>query len=55
MKFKACLYQEVYTTISVEAENEEEAKEKIMLGEFEETDDVTVKESEILTVEEDKE
>ena len=50
MKFKLTLYQEIYTDYEVEAENEEQAREKVCNGEAEEID-TTVKESEILECE----
>jgi len=51
-KFIVCLYQEIYSDIEVEANSAEEASEKVMLGEFEDPIDVTVKSSEIISTEE---
>ena len=50
-KFKVVLYQEIYTTVEVWAEDESSAKAKVLRGEYDETMDVidvTVKESEII-------
>ena len=50
-KFKVVLYQEIYTTVEVWAEDESSAKAKVLRGEYDETMDVidvTVKESDIL-------
>lgn len=50
MKFKVTLYQESYTEVEVDAENLEEAKDKVLSGDYDDDDvlDVTVKESEIV-------
>jgi hypothetical protein len=50
MKYKVVLYQEVYTTIEVEAQTVFEAEEKVLTGDWDEKDekDVTVKESNVL-------
>jgi len=50
-KFQVTLYQETYTTVIVEAEDKSEASDKALMGEYEFIDDVTVKESDIESVE----
>jgi len=50
-KFQVTVYQETYTTVVVEAEDKSEAKDKALMGEHEFVDDVTVKESDIESVE----
>ena len=50
MKHKVVLYQETYTTVEIEAENQLDANVKVSIGEYRKKDivDVTVKESEVL-------
>jgi hypothetical protein len=60
MKYKVTLYQEIYTHLEIEATSEDEARDLVLRGEFDEFDDATtidieVKESEIIDLEEIKE
>ena len=56
MKYKVTLYQEIYTHLEIEAKSEDEARDLVLRGEFDEFDDATtidieVKESEIIDLE----
>jgi len=59
MKYRVTLYQEIYTHLEIEATSEDEARDLVLSGEFDEFDDDTtidieVKESEIIDLEEIK-
>lgn len=47
-KFKVQVYQETYTDFIVDAECEDEACDKALMGEYEFIEDVTTKESEVM-------
>ena len=49
MKYKVVKYYEAYETHIIEAESKSEASDKVIRGECGEPDDVTVKESEIVS------
>jgi hypothetical protein len=57
MKYKVALYQEIYTYLEIEAKSEDEARDLVLSGEFDDanTIDNEVKESEIIGCEEIKE
>jgi hypothetical protein len=57
MKYKVTLYQEIYTHLEIEAKSEDEARDLVLSGEFDDanTIDIEVKESEIIDSEEIKE
>jgi hypothetical protein len=51
MKYTVTLYQEVYTTVEIDAESKEDADTKVIMGDYDKDNDVldvTVKESEII-------
>jgi hypothetical protein len=56
MKYKVTLYQEIYTHLEIEAKSEDEARDLVLSGEFDDanTIDIEVKESEIIDSEEIK-
>jgi hypothetical protein len=59
MKYRVTLYQEIYTHLEIEATSEDEARDLVLSGKFDEFDDDTtidieVKESEIIDLEEIK-
>ena len=51
-KYIVTIFHETYTDYIVEAENEGEAQDLAMMGEYDEIDDVVVKESEPINVKE---
>ena len=51
-KYIVTIYQETYTDYVVEAEHEDEAKDLAMMGEYDEIDDIVVKDSEPINVKE---
>jgi hypothetical protein len=51
-KYKVTVYHETYTDYIVEAETEDEAQDLALMGEYEKIDDVVVKESDAINVEE---
>lgn len=53
-KFRVCIYHETYTDYIVNADTADEAKDKVMQGEYDDIDDTTVKESEPISVTEVK-
>jgi len=59
MKYKVTLYQEIYTHLEIEAKSEDEARDLVLRGEFDDDNtiniEVEVKESEIIDSEEIKE
>ena len=59
MKYKVTLYQEIYTHLEIEAKSEDEARDLVLRGEFDDDNtidiEVEVKESEIIDLEEIKE
>ncbi len=59
MKYKVTLYQEIYTHLEIEAKSEDEARDLVLSGEFDDAYtidiEVEVKESEIIDLEEIKE
>jgi len=59
MKYKVTLYQEVYTHLEIEAKSEDEARDLVLRGEFDDDNtidiQVEVRESEIIDSEEIKE
>jgi hypothetical protein len=57
MKYKVTLYQEIYTHLEIEAKSEDEARDLVLRGEFDDanTIDIGVKESTIIDSEEIKE
>jgi hypothetical protein len=59
MKYKVTLYQEIYTHLEIEAKSEDEARDLVLSGEFDDANtidiEVEVKESEIIDSEEIKE
>jgi hypothetical protein len=59
MKYKVTLYQEVYTHLEIEAKSEDEARDLVLRGEFDDDNtidiEVEVRESEIIDSEEIKE
>jgi len=59
MKYKVTLYQEVYTHLEIEAKSEDEARDLVLRGEFDDDNtidiEVEVRESEIIDLEEIKE
>jgi hypothetical protein len=59
MKYRVTLYQEIYTHLEIEATSEDEARDLVLSGKYDEFDDATnidieVKESEIIDLEEIK-
>jgi hypothetical protein len=56
MKYKVTLYQEIYTHLEIEAKSEDEARDLVLSGEFDDanTIDIEVKESTIIDSEEIK-
>jgi len=59
MKYKVTLYQEIYTHLEIEATSEDEARDLVLRGEFDDDNtidiEVEVRESEIIDSEEIKE
>ena len=59
MKYKVTLYQEIYTHLEIEATSEDEARDLVLRGEFDDANtidiEVEVRESEIIDLEEIKE
>jgi len=59
MKYKVTLYQEIYTHLEIEAKSEDEARDLVLRGEFDDDNtidiEVEVRESEIIDLEEIKE
>jgi len=59
MKYKVTLYQEIYTHLEIEAKSEDEARDLVLRGEFDDDNtidiEVEVRESEIIDSEEIKE
>jgi hypothetical protein len=51
-KFIVTIYNETYTDYIVEAGDEDEAKDLAMMGEYDEIDDVVIKDSEAINVKE---
>tara|TARA_B100000029_G_scaffold435490_1_gene449528 strand:- start:85 stop:252 length:168 start_codon:yes stop_codon:yes gene_type:complete len=51
MKYKVTVYHETYTDYIVEASDKDEAQDLAMMGEYDNIDDTTVKESEPVAVE----
>ncbi len=56
MKYRVTLYQEIYTHLEIEATSEDEARDLVLSGEFDDANtlDIEVKESEIIDSEEIK-
>jgi len=52
MKYKVTIYHETYTDYIVEASDKDEAQDLVMMGEYDNIDDTTVKESEPIAVKE---
>ncbi len=57
MKYKVTLYQEIYTHLEIEAKSEDEARDLVLSGEFDDanTIDIEVRESALIDLEEIKE
>ena len=59
MKYKVTLYQEVYTHLEIEAKSEDEARDLVLSGKYDDDNtidiEVEVRESEIIDLEEIKE
>lgn len=49
MKYKITLYQEIYSDFEVEANSEKEASDMVISGQAGEPNDVTVKESDVIS------
>lgn len=53
-QYSVTIYTEVYTSVLVSANSDEEARDMVLSGEYDDDDieDVTVKESDVLSVDE---